>query len=537
MTQNGPISAFMSIVRKALAEDMSEVTCDVLAYDDLCRQAEEVDESGKLTKHAHRARSRLRHPFRLEESPEKTRKKVAKQERERKRKVMDLLSEAGRELAIWHEKRSELEELDRHEATLTPVGKSREDHDPESVFALGSPLLERLGKAGVAPSSFTRMPDPMITCIADLFKAHTKDPHLKDPDNPWRLMVNAGILEAPPRDLDEDQQRVVLHAYALRSEQQKEFAAKARRDLALPEGFSEHFLLGASRISDLARELSQGEYDAYYRCVGLRHDRDIELLGQVLGLDSEEDRVRLSVIVDLLSEASRAMMEDTSWTVALVSIKGFIDRIQPHKRYRKDWVNELIEGLPALADELSEAAGSIEVFDRFLMHGLGLSEAKRGFDERKEKRKQAKREADFWADIANACEHNWTFKIEDSTVIYEGVEWYSDLDAEEWTGSRWIEVHGLPPELEKYYSSLNSDEDVPTEIEDIEVAKDRLTELVRSLREECRGSNDEVKKVAYQQADRLAIMGGGLDKNDRPVFVSIEDFDEGLEYAKGQQIL
>lgn len=155
-----------------------------LAYDDLYTTSQQLDAEGRLTKEAHRAKARLRNPFRLEESPTKTRDKIAEQERKRRRKLTELLSQAGLEFAKWYEKYQELEELNSYRETGTPIDKSREDHGPESMFALGYPFLEMLARLGVSPSSMGRLPQEMMVCIADLIKAHARDPHLKDPNNP-----------------------------------------------------------------------------------------------------------------------------------------------------------------------------------------------------------------------------------------------------------------------------------------------------------------------------------------------------------------
>jgi len=472
MNTKRPIDTFMSSIRNSLSEDMADVIAYVLAYDELYTTSQQTDEEGRLTKEAHRARSRLRHPFRLEESPTKTRDKVAKQERTRRRKLTELLSQAGLEFAKWYEKHQELEELNSYRETGRPIDKSREDHGPESMFALGYPFLGMLARLGVSPSSMGRLPDAMMTCIADLIKAHARDPHLKDPNNPWQLLVDAGVLEAPIRHPTHDQQQVILLAHSLRSQHQNEFAETARQQLNLPAGFSQGFLVGAARIADLSRDLTQGEAAAYYHCVGLQYEQNIALAAKILGLDSEQDRVKLAAIVELFTGAAHWTLEDTSWWLAVHSVKAFVDKIDPAAKYRKDWVAELIEGLPELARSLSERVDSIEVFNHLLVQGLALTDAKKAFDDRKAKRDRDEDEAWFQDNLLLALQNGAPFKVEYPCIWSEGSEYFNTSEGEVWTYAQWIEVHGRPAGLDDNHQSPapGEDEDAPGGPLDIEIA-------------------------------------------------------------------
>lgn len=444
MITNSPLETLLAEVRLALAEAVPDQIQAALSFDNLVKESQERDSEGKLTEKAHRALTRLRNPFLLEETTQKTRCKILEQERKRRKQLTETFAQTVRLFAIWYEQRSKLDEIDRHQEALLPVQNSREQHDPESMFELGSPFIERLAGAGVSPSAIGRLRDDMVMCIADLIKAHSRDPHLEDPNNPWVLMVKAGILEAPARQLDEHEQRVIVHARALRSEHQDQFALKARRDLNLPEGFSQQFLLGAARISDLSRELTQGEASAYYRCLGLQRDRNVELLGQVLGLRSDHDIVKLTTLVHLFTEASHWDAEDMHGRVLLQAMKAFVDGIEPHKKLRSDWVSELLEGLPHLAEELSECVDSLEVFDRLFREGLALSEAKQRMDERKAKRKQEQEEDQFQECLCWVLGLGLPFKIDFPFAWPEGHKYFLECEADEWTCERWIAEHGYP---------------------------------------------------------------------------------------------
>jgi hypothetical protein len=472
MNTKSPFDTFMSSIRKSLSEDMAEVIAYVLAYDELYTTSQQLDEEGRLTKEAHRAKARLRNPFRLEESPTKTRDKISEQERKRRRKLTELLSQAGLEFAKWYEKHQELEELNSYRETGSPIDKSREDHGPESMFALGYPFIEMLARLGVSPSSMGRLPQEMMVCIADLIKAHARDPHLKDPNNPWKLLFDAGVLEAPIRHPTHDQQQVIMLAHSLRSQHQNEFAEMARQRLNLPAGFSEEFLVGAARIADLSRELTQGEAAAFYHCAGLQYEQNIALAAKILGLDSEQDRVTVAAIVELFTGAARWTLEDTSWWLAVHSVKEFVDKIDPAAKYRKDWVAELIEGLPDLARSLSERVDSIEVFNHLLVQGLALTDAKKAFDDRKATRDREEDEAWFQDNLLLALQNGAPFKLDYPSVWSEGSEYFDAVAGEVWTCAHWIEVHGRPAGLDDNYHSPApcEDEDSPGAPVDIEIA-------------------------------------------------------------------
>tara|TARA_B100000678_G_scaffold286129_1_gene290355 strand:- start:485 stop:2122 length:1638 start_codon:yes stop_codon:yes gene_type:complete len=442
MTNPEPIDELLAELIQSMADTVPEEARALAEYRRLKKLSEEVDENGNPTKQAHRARVRLDNPFMVEESPKRSRAKAEKQERDHHAKMAKAIASAVKSWALWRQYRARIEVLDAHEERKLPATRTRQDHDPESIFSLGYPLLETLARENVSPSSFGRLPTFAMKHIADLIKAHARDPSLSDPANLWNQVVHNGMLSAYHGQLSDEEERVIAHAASLRDDEASEWAAKAREALDLPPGFSLRFLKGAELLADATRELTAGEALAYNTAYGLRITRDVELLGKVLNLDHKEHGPRLTALVNFISNVSPSLSEDLRFTIQLVAMKRTIDRIEPAQKLKRDWIAELTETLPLLAEDLGASVDSIEAFDALLTHGLRCSNAAESFEERKAKRKRDAQKAAFLSKVVEACEAGTTFKVVDNDVIWmEDLEFH-ETDAKEWTAERWIEVHG-----------------------------------------------------------------------------------------------
>ena len=443
-----PLYEIIAHVRQVLSDDFDDIYKAGIAYKKLQLDAEEKDESGKLTTKAARARAKLRHPLLFEETTIITRRKIVRQMEKYKKEMTNIFGDALKKYAIFQEYKAKLSEIDRAPSEDLSVYDSRQSHDPESLFALGQPFIEKLARAKASPSAMGRLPENMVECIADLIQAHAKDPHGEDPNNPWNLMVEAGLLEAPARHLTPDQQRVIDHAHRLRSEQQKSFIAEARQLLGLPEGFSEVFLSGVARIADLTRELSRGEGDAFFKCHAMRRDRDIELLAQIVNLDPERDYGRLAAVVDFVRSAGDCTDDRFASRVRQMAVTAFVDRIEPHVKLKSDWIKELVDGLPELAGMLSESVDSIDAFNHLLRSGLEASVARQGFKEREEKREAQKHYSWYQEGLCQALVAGKPFKIDYPFVYSQGSDDFERADGEVWSCDAWIAAHGLPEGFE-----------------------------------------------------------------------------------------
>ena len=442
-----PLDELLSSVLQMLAQDVPDEARALAEFKRLERLSTEVDEKGNPTKAAHRAKTRLGNPFLVEETTKSSRAKAEKQERASHEKYMKALSETIKSWAVNRQYKRKIAVLDAHEERLKPLERTREKHDPESVFALGYPLLETLTEEGVSPSSIGRLPVFARIFIADLIKAHARDPKLENPQNVWNQIVRSGVLSAYRERLDKDESNVIAYAASCRDGEANEWAAKARVELDLPVGFSGNFLEGAAMLADASRELTSGEAAAYNHAFGLKVSRDVELLAKVLKLDSNHEVPLLTSMVHFLTQTQRLQYEDLRFTIQLVATKQSIDSIKPAHKLKSDWVAELIELLPDLAARLSDSVDSVAAFEMLVMGGLRCSDAAIDFKNRKEEKERDQRAKKLAEDVREACDEGTTFKIFDGRVFWmEDIIEFSEIEAEEWTNERWLEVYGALPD-------------------------------------------------------------------------------------------
>ena len=457
-----PLEKLMAQLLQLMAPDMSEEAQGLAAYIEAEESMEEVGEDGNPTTKAHRARTRIKNRFFVEETNEKSRHKTEAQAFKAREKFAEVMGQAVLRYAKLRTHERKLEMLDKHQTKRPVIENSREEHDPESAFALAFPLIEMLMKEGASPSSIGRLPQIAHKFIASLIKAHARDPKLEDPANPWVLLAQAGLLDGYRKDLSHEECKVLAYAFSQRFEATSEWAAKARSELDLPPGFSATFLKAAECWADSAKALDPGVVRAYWEAHSLAIERDIELLGQVLGLDSQTDLMSLTVVSHYFHRVKPRIDDDTRYTISLVAMKQAIDNIEPHKKWQGDWVREVVNLLPGLAQNLAGSTDSIEAFNLLFVHGLRLSEARDGFDARARRRAEEEAAERLEASIREACEFGVRFKIDNDLVVWEEYDGYEDIDAEIWTRERWIAVHGeLPGGQELDVEDESASHDVP----------------------------------------------------------------------------
>lgn len=439
-----PLENLLVSAWKELAQYLPEEATHAALYLELERMSGETDEKGNPTPQAHRAKARLRNVNLVEETNAKSKGKVLKNQAKLEKELVEVVSRALVLLVASRANAARLAHIDSYEERQLPVGKSREQHDPESKFALASPFVDRLCEAGASPSALGRLTAFMVQFIALLVKAHADDPKLENPDNIWNRIVRAGILEAYQKNLDADYLKVVAQAACERDEQTNEWARKATEDLDLPSGMDDRFLEGAARLCDAARSLSPGEAEAYYDAFSLQDGRDVERLAPLLGLDQRDDRIRLMAVIDFVKRANAPLQRDWKSEMQLAIMKREIDKIEPHRKWHRDWKAELLERLAVLGEQLSEM-GSVEAFNALLKSGLGASEADFEFIKRLERDVA---DGDFIAlenTVRAACKSGRSFKVYDQGVVYSHEENYYDIEAQEWTGHEWRQVFGAWP--------------------------------------------------------------------------------------------
>jgi len=448
MNTPDPLDTLLVSALQELTKGLPAEASAVAAYLQLEQMACEVDDEGNPTKQAHRARARLRNGLLVEETSEKSKAKVRQQKEKIEREIAKFI---GRGLVLLVANRTydrKLDHIQAHEARLLPAEKSREQHDPESRFALAQPFIDKLVEHGCSPSAMGKLKASMADFIALLINAYATDPKLENPDNIWNRVVRAGVIEAYQKNLDEDHLRAIAQAACERDAQDNEWAKKAIEELSLPAGMDPQFLEGAARLRDAAMSLSPGEGEAYCDAMIVQDERDVELLANVLGLDPQLDRLRLMTVLDITRKAAQPLAPDWKLEMQLAIMKQEIDQIAPHEKWSRDWQKELLERLEILAERL-DTMDSVQAFNALLQNGLAASEADFKFLQRLERDIADGFFISLENKVRDACKSASRFKIFERDVRYDFEGGYQDIPAREWTGEDWIKVYGSLPGEDK----------------------------------------------------------------------------------------
>jgi hypothetical protein len=439
-----PLENLLVSAWKELSQYLPEEASHAALYCDLERLMEETDDTGKPTPRAHRAKARLGNAFLVEETNAKSKGKVVKNQADVEKKLVAAVSEALKWMVVTRANAARIAHIESVEERQMMIGENREQHDPESKFALASPFIDKLAKAGTSPSAIGRMPALMVSFIALMINDHAVDPKFKNPDNVWNRIVRSGILEAYLGNLDEEHLKVVARAVCEREEQTNEWAKRAREELDLPAGMEDRFLEAAARIRDAGRSLTDGEVRAYEDAYKLQDDWDIDHLAKMLDMESHEDRIRLRAIYDFIHRAIAPLRRDWKMEMHLGILKREIDGIGPQAKWHKDWKAELRERLEITFERL-ETMGSIEAFNALLRSGLAVSDADWEFTKRLERDVLDGHFIAFENEVRAACKSDRYFKLYDNRVVYSHEPDYETLDAAEWTGYDWLKEYGAWP--------------------------------------------------------------------------------------------
>ena len=135
----------------------------------------------------------MRNAFLVEETNAKSKGKVLKNQADVEKKLVAAVSEALKWMVVTRANAAKIAHIESVEKRQMAVSENREQHDPESKFALASPFIDKLAQAGTSPSAMGRMPALMVSFIALLIRDHAADPKLKDPDNIWNRIVRSRL--------------------------------------------------------------------------------------------------------------------------------------------------------------------------------------------------------------------------------------------------------------------------------------------------------------------------------------------------------
>lgn len=439
-----PLENLLVSAWKELAQYLPEEASHTAAYLELERISEEKDDRGNPTPQAHRAKARLRNAFLVEETNAKSKSKILKDQAKLEKELAQVVGRALVLMVTSRANASKIAHIEAHEARHLPVGASREQHDPESKFALAKPFIDKLSKANVTPSQMGRIPAEMVGVIAQMIKDHAADPKFKNPENLWSRMVRNGVVEAYLGNLDEEHLKVIAHAACERDEQTNEWAKRARAELDLPAGMDDRFLEGVARMRDAARALTEGEARAYEDAYKLQDERDVDRLAKLLQMETQEERIRLRVLLDIVHRAIAPLKRDWKMEMQLGILKREIDAVAPHAKWHKDWKAELRERLEITFERLGPM-GSIEAYNALLRSGLAVSDADWEFTKRLERDVIDEHFIALENEVRAACKSDRYFKVYDNRVIYSHEPDFETIETETWTGYDWLQEYGAWP--------------------------------------------------------------------------------------------
>ncbi len=425
--------------------DFPELRAQLEAYENAKAKAEDRDEAGKLTPAARAARETLRNGLLLQMPIKRARRQYEKAVRKRRALAEKAVTEALLLYVEYDQYQRELDILDEFDPPAqNDAVPSRERPDQDKTDAMARPLVDGLIERGLAPSTIGRLTDLHKDLFAKMIIDLRDDPEVADPKNLWGQMARAGILDAYVAGMTQEQAAAVNFARSMQGHDgmAAEFAEKVREACGLPAGFSSDFLKGIYHLEKHHDGISEGQARAYSRAYRLTRDRDIELLGKLLGRDENTDLDRLQALTHFLYQRTRHEVHDSSVELQVIAVRNEFDRLEAHNRSTEDWARDVPKMIASLADDFADTVPGLEAFDMLLWNGFRLSSTYRELERQREQRKEEERRDLFHDSICQACSWDLQFKIVDDIVRMEGEDGFDEIDAKVWDRASWETEHG-----------------------------------------------------------------------------------------------
>lgn len=442
---NTPLNTLMIALLQRATAAFPDLRAQLDAYLDMKAKADERDEVGKLTAAARKAREFLRNALLLQMPLKRALRQYEKAVRQRRAKAYKKVAEALVEFVGYDQYQIELDILrEDNPAIDADVPRSRERADQDKLIAMVRPFVEALVERGIAPSTIGRLGDLEKDLIAKLIIDRRDDPDLEKPENLWLEMSRAGILDAYAGAMTPEEASAIEFARANRKDDgaAAEFARIAREECGLPAGFSTRFLEGIYHLKASLAEVSEGQARAYGRSAKLTHDRDVALLGRVLGLSDQDDLGRLQALVHFLGQRRDFDAWDTALEIQLVAVRNAFNRLDAHNRSTDDWSRDVPAMITSMAEDFADTVPGEEAFEILLASGFRLSSTYRNIQHLAEQRAEEERWDMVLDAIRFACRQNLTFKIVGYTVHLDWDEDFDDIDAKVWDQASWEAEHG-----------------------------------------------------------------------------------------------
>src|SRR5690606_25454058 len=157
---------------------------------------------------------------------------------------------------------------------------------------------------GVSRSAMQRAPAFVLDLAAELIAQAHCDPRFEDPSNLLLALHKAGLLQGHREGMSMDQALLIDAAETMRDEHRSAellhvYGERIGADLPV----SSAFLLGAARLANRARELSEGEHRAVSEARAMLGQKEVEIVSQMLDLSEREVDVAREIVFFLKHRA------------------------------------------------------------------------------------------------------------------------------------------------------------------------------------------------------------------------------------------
>ena len=434
----------IEMLRRATAA-FPDLCAQLDAYLDMKARTDERDKDGRLTAAARKARETLRNPLLVQMPLKRASRQHEKATRKSRAKFQKAAAEALLSFVEWEQHQIEQDLLSEESPAIEKdVPPSRERTDQDKIDAMVRPFIERLVKRGNAPSTIGRLTDLPADLIAKLIADLRDDPDFQNPENLWVQMMRAGILDAFAGSMTAEEAVAIDYARQTLKEDPgaAEFARAAHEDCGLPAGFGTSFLQGLYHLRSCLAEVSEGQARAYARAHMLVHDRDVDLLGKVLGLTEQGDLDRLQALVHFVTQRRAYEARDIGLEIQLVAVRKAFEGLDAHNRSTDDWARDVPKMIESFGQDFADAVPGAEAFEMLLASGFRLSSTYDEVARLAERRREEQRHEMFLDDIRWACSVEQRFKVVGQTVHLEWDEGFEGIDAKVWDRESWEAEHG-----------------------------------------------------------------------------------------------
>lgn len=432
--EQSPLETLLGEALEQCAQDFPEAKRKLDAFNAALEHIDERDEHGNFTRRAHDSRHYLRSEL-LDMRPYKRAKReVEKQLRKARAKAESAISKALVAHVVYHQWKLEYDLLSDKDDGTKLVPRSREEHTRDSIARIAEPFVMDLIARGVTPSAIARRRASEADTIALLVQWGHDDPDYENPENPWLAAFDAGICEAYRTGMSENGARLLDLAMGLRDEKVAKLIATAREFLPEELSVSTGVAVGAARLMEAAHTLPDGLAQAYADAFDLVRESDIERIGKLLSVETDEDRRKLQVLVNFIRQQEHKTYPDLPTWLEIDVMRRVIDTAHADTRPAHEWVGDVTDKLSRLAEIFGDRLNSEDAFYALLHAAMRSSQTHARFEEQADARASKDAELVRLRSIRDAVIEGHPFKLDRfGYPVREGEDGYENSSSEIFT--------------------------------------------------------------------------------------------------------